>query len=61
VPYDTVVCVRCGQRAEGVPATWSSSAGPDGLTHLCDGCTRQHLRSIEARLDEQWWEPPADR
>ena len=55
---EPVVCARCGRQAEAVPATWSSASRPDGVTRLCDGCTRRHLRSIEARLDERWWELP---
>jgi len=53
-----VACARCGRQAGAAPATWSAAPGPDGLVLLCDACTREHLRSIEARLDEQWWEPP---
>ena len=53
-----VVCARCGRSADVSPPTWSSSTGADGLIRLCDVCTREHLRSIEARLDEQWWVPP---
>ena len=56
---DEVACARCGRRADDPPATWSSEVGPHGLTRLCDTCTREHLRSIEARLDERWWEGPA--
>ena len=54
-----VSCARCGRRATVVPATWSWEAGPEGLLRLCDTCTREHLRSIEARLDERWWEDSA--
>ena len=56
---EPVVCAGCGQQADEAPPTWSSAVGPDGVSRLCDLCTREHLRSIEARLDEQWWEPPA--
>ena len=56
---EPVVCARCGRSADAAPPTWSSSTGTDGLTRLCEVCSREHLRSIEARLDEQWWESPA--
>ena len=60
MPADALVCARCGQQAQGGDtATWSTATGPEGTTRLCGACTREHLRSIEARLDEQWWEPPA--
>ena len=52
---DEVACARCGQRADVPPATWSSEVGPQGVTRLCDTCTREHLRSIEGKLDSEWW------
>ena len=55
---EPVVCARCGRQAEAVPTTWSSASGTEGVTRLCEACTRVHLRAIEARLDERWWELP---
>jgi hypothetical protein len=26
-----------------------------GVDRLCDRCTRENVRAIEARLDEEWW------
>ena len=50
------VCRACGAVAsDGQPLDWSSSTGPTGAQPLCPHCTRQHLRSIEAKLDEVWW------
>ena len=51
-------CGRCGVVAAVRPLSWSVQRGPDGAGELCDRCTREHLRSIEARLDESWWEHP---
>jgi hypothetical protein len=50
-------CAVCGARTpdDGVPPTWSSQSGPRGVTWLCERCTRENLRSIEARLDEAYW------
>ena len=49
-------CGSCGASVDGVPPlTWSTSAGRDGMTWVCDRCTREHLRSIEAKLDEEHW------
>lgn len=45
-------CRRCGATGEGdLPAGWSL----DGEHFLCERCTRENVRSIEARLDEDWW------
>jgi transposase len=48
---DPVVCGRCGRTAEEPPLSWSRN----GTGWLCDTCTREHVRDIEARLDESWW------
>jgi hypothetical protein len=38
------------------PAGWSFATGPRGLEWLCLECTRTNVRSIEAKLPEEWWE-----
>jgi hypothetical protein len=52
-------CDRCGAAppagADRPPLTWTTTASPGGQRWLCDRCAREHLRSIEGRLDEQWW------
>lgn len=51
-----MTCRVCGTVAEhGLPLTWSTSTGARGPQVLCEGCTREHLRSIEGKLDEAWW------
>jgi len=51
-----VTCSACGTVAEGgLPLAWSSSTGPRGAQVMCGPCTREHLRSIEGKLDEAWW------
>ena len=50
-----VSCSLCGATAGSPPLTWSASTGPRGTTWACDGCTRRHLRSMEARLDDEHW------
>ncbi len=59
-------CSACGRVADparivagnGVPWTWSQAIDrtSDGehRTILCDSCTREHSRSIEAKLDGEW-------
>jgi hypothetical protein len=52
-------CGRCGATAAapegGLPVGWSLSTSDRGVDRLCAACTREHVRSIEARLDEDWW------
>ena len=48
-------CDRCGTSAAELPASWSLQVAAGGRTWLCDRCTRGHLRSIEAKLDDAWW------
>ncbi|HET8618932.1 MAG TPA: hypothetical protein VFM27_08220 [Acidimicrobiales bacterium] len=52
-------CARCGATAPapagGLPAGWSLAASDRGVDRLCAACTRDNVRSIEARLDEDWW------
>jgi hypothetical protein len=37
------------------PVGWSSSTSKRGVQLVCDRCTREHVRDIEAKLDEEWW------
>lgn len=50
-----VTCAHCGTTAEEPPLTWGSSVERDRTVYYCDRCTRDNLRSIEARLDGAWW------
>ncbi len=51
-----VRCSRCSTTVDGpAPVTWSRSNALSGTTLLCDDCTRQHLRALEAKLDEEHW------
>lgn len=51
-----VRCSACGSTtAAPAPLTWSSARDARGLTLVCDRCTREHLRSLEGKLDEAWW------
>lgn len=51
----TVSCARCGTSAEGPPLTWATSVETGRLQYYCDGCARDNLHAIEARLDPGWW------
>ena len=54
-PAEAATCAACGRSEPERPPTWSLQVSARGATWLCDGCTRQNLRSIEGRLDEAWW------
>jgi len=53
-------CARCGVVGEGpeggMPEGWSLDVGDRGVTYLCETCTRANVRSIEAKLPQEWWE-----
>ncbi len=52
-------CSHCGTIAEGdddLPAGWSLVTDERGVGRLCLDCTRTNIRSIEAKLPEEWWE-----
>lgn len=56
----STTCCRCGvasddAASEGVPLGWSTSTTTRGVEPLCASCTREHVRDIEAKLDEAWW------
>ena len=51
----STVCTGCGAIAEGVPATWTCSVEDGVRQYLCDECARANIRSIEGRLDSDWW------
>jgi hypothetical protein len=38
-----------------VPLGWSLEKCGDRILAICPECTRNAVRSIEARLDQQWW------
>ncbi len=54
-------CSRCGvasdaaDATEALPLGWSTATTPRGVEALCEQCTREHVRDIEAKLDEAWW------
>jgi hypothetical protein len=60
VAWMTRHCERCGTSGDapedGMPADWSLDMTDRGVTYLCRTCTRDNVRSIEAKLDQEWWE-----
>jgi hypothetical protein len=52
----TRICSLCGREAdESQTLTWSTSVENGRRLLHCDACQREHLRSIEAKLDSEWW------
>jgi hypothetical protein len=52
-----VTCDFCGAQAEGdtPPLTWVTSVEQGRPRVFCDRCSREHIRSIEGKLDSDWW------
>ncbi|GAB3662443.1 hypothetical protein GCM10027596_23920 [Nocardioides korecus] len=60
VAYGRVVettCSWCGDVAEGdvPPLTWTSAVERGERQWYCGRCSREHLRSIEGKLNSTWW------
>ena len=55
-----LVCATCGRHpgtGDEVTArlTWSRDTSRGAATWTCDRCSRENLRSIEGKLDPDWW------
>ncbi|MGR4848514.1 hypothetical protein [Streptomyces sp. LARHCF252] len=50
-----LVCARCGTSAEAPQLTWTCSVEQGARRDFCETCSRENLRSIEGRLDSDWW------
>jgi rubredoxin len=53
-------CSMCGRVADPAaegdpPLAWSTELIDAGTRWICPACTRDHVRSIEAKLDQAWW------
>lgn len=49
-------CHFCGrQEPEDQTLTWTTSTEAGVRRSYCDVCSREHLRSIEAKLESEWW------
>lgn len=50
-------CAFCGAVAKGdqPPITWTSAVEHGRTVWFCEACSREHLRSIESKLDSEWW------
>ena len=55
-PAERAVCGTCGTVAAGSSlVSWSAAVEAGRRVWTCDRCARDHLRSIEAKLDSAWW------
>ena len=59
-----VRCSMCGRAADPAtegdpPLGWCAdlveARGGQRTRWICPACTRLHVRSIEAKLDQEWW------
>jgi ribosomal protein S27E len=55
-----VTCDFCGRTAPGgsddaLPLTWSTSVERGRVHRYCDVCSREHVRSMEGKLDVDFW------
>jgi hypothetical protein len=52
-----ISCSWCGTvlDTDTPPLTWASSVEGGQVRYYCEQCSREHARSIECRLDAQYW------
>ena len=52
-----ITCNMCGTQVEGdtTPLTWVTSFEHGQQRVFCERCARENLRSIEGKLDSDWW------
>ena len=50
-----VTCAACGVQEPAQPLTWSTETGHGEQWLLCERCTRDNLRAIEAKLEPEYW------
>ncbi|WP_200958211.1 hypothetical protein [Nocardioides sp. Soil805] len=49
-------CDFCGRQGSGAETlTWTTSIENGRRRSYCEECSRSHLRSIEGKLDSEWW------
>jgi hypothetical protein len=55
---ERATCAHCGSTSDGgaLPPGWSLVTNERGVGLMCVDCTRTNIRSIEAKLPEEWWE-----
>ena len=53
----TTTCDFCGRQEpdEAKTLTWTTSVENGRRRVYCDACSRDHLRSMEGKLDSEFW------
>lgn len=54
-PAGAVTCALCGATAESLPLGWSTSVERGRRLQLCERCSREHVQSMEGKLDQEFW------
>jgi hypothetical protein len=57
-PTAAMVCATCGAVPDDealARLAWTRGVENGRDVWTCDRCSRQHLRSIEGKLDSSWW------
>ncbi len=55
-----LTCDFCGRVAadadpDAPPLTWSTAVENGRVRRYCEECSRAHLRSMEGKLDSEYW------
>ncbi|WP_202388416.1 hypothetical protein [Nocardioides flavescens] len=52
-----ITCDFCGRQEsdEARTLTWSTAVERGRQLRFCDRCSREHLRSMEGKLDSEHW------
>jgi hypothetical protein len=49
-------CRLCGRTSEDeFPLGWSAETIKGRRHWVCERCTRENVRAIEAKLEQEWW------
>lgn len=55
VADEAVTCALCGATAASLPLGWATAVERGRTVHHCEQCSRAHVRSMEAKLDSDYW------
>jgi ribosomal protein S27E len=54
-PDDAVTCALCGATEPSLPLGWSTALERGRRVVHCESCSRENVRSMESKLDPEWW------
>ena len=49
-------CALCGATSPALPLGWATAVERGRTVHHCERCSREHVRSMEAKLDSDYWD-----